>query len=101
MNKEKTFIIFLFVVFVSIIYGIFHKFNEYGETIQELKKTVDSYKIQSSTSDVIYIPGKVCIMNTEQKVSEEDLRKYMASCLYSHKKWLNIDLVEEEQDIYE
>lgn len=87
-----------FAICALVIFSLSSSLRNYEQHLI-LKDQIAKLEYQSlaSSSDVIYIPKKVCIMNVDETVDEEKMRKYLGSCLYSHQKWLEINQQEQTE----
>ena len=76
-------------VFILTLVG----FGKTAISLDDLTKKVDEVEIESiaSSADAICLPNRVCVVKVDQEVSDEELRKYLASCLHSHQKWLQLN----------
>jgi predicted ATP-grasp superfamily ATP-dependent carboligase len=93
MTKNNI-IIALAAFFVLCIVSV----NGYQLTseLKTLKKTIGRVEIESiaSSADAIYLPKRVCLVKVDETIDNQKLRKYLASCLHSHQKWLELNSAE-------
>jgi len=59
----------------------------------KMNENIEKVEIESlaSSAKAMYLPKKVCIIQVDEKVPISELRKYLASCLHSHQKWLELN----------
>jgi hypothetical protein len=59
----------------------------------KMNENIEKVEIESfaSSAKAMYLPKKVCIIQVDEKVPIPELRKYLASCLHSHQKWLELN----------
>lgn len=59
----------------------------------KMNDNIEKVEIESlaSSAKAIYLPKKVCVIQVDEDVPIPELRKYLASCLHSHQKWLELN----------
>ena len=79
-----------FIIFTGI-----NAFNlsALAQETAKMNENIEKVEIESfaSSAKAMYLPKKVCIIQVDEKVPISELRKYLASCLHSHQKWLELN----------
>ena len=55
---------------------------------EDVQKILDVVKVQSSSSETIYVPGVACVIETTQEMSMEEMELLFAECAASHSEHL-------------
>ena len=77
-----------------IIFAGINTFNlsALAEETAKMNNNIERVEIDSlaSSAKAMYLPKKVCVIQVGEEVPIPELRKYLASCLHSHQKWLEL-----------
>jgi hypothetical protein len=78
-----------------IIFAGINAFNlsALAQETAKMNEEIERVEIESfaSSAKAMYLPKKVCVIQVDEKVPIPELRKYLASCLHSHQKWLELN----------
>ena len=78
------------IIFAGI--NTFH-LSALAQETAKMNDNIEKVEIESlaSSAKAIYLPKKVCVIQVDEDVPIPELRKYLASCLHSHQKWLELN----------
>ncbi len=79
-----------FIIFTGInAFNLSALAQETAKMNQEIERVeIESF---ATSAKAMYLPKKVCIIQVDKEVPIPELRKYLASCLHSHQKWLELN----------
>jgi len=77
------------IIFAGI--NTFH-LSALAQETAKMNDNIEKVEIESlaSSAKAMYLPKKVCVIQVGEEVPIPELRKYLASCLHSHQKWLEL-----------
>jgi len=70
-----------------------YQINSLTKETTKMNENIEKVEIESlaSSAKAIYLPKKVCVIQVDENIAIPELRKYLASCLHSHQKWLELN----------
>ena len=91
MNKLLSGAIMGGIIFF-VPYNVY-QMNSLAQETAKMSDNIEKVEIESlaSSAKAIYLPKKVCVIQVDEEVPIHELRKYLASCLHSHQKWLELN----------
>ena len=78
------------IIFAGI--NTFH-LSALAQEAVKMNEEIERVEIESfaSSAKAMYLPKNVCVIQVDEEVPIPELRKYLASCLHSHQKWLELN----------
>ena len=86
----------IFYMLAPISFLFFVSYVNYTELQNKMEEVINIQK-HISSAQVIYKPNKYCLIEIDENTTEEDMRKYAGTCIFSHIKATKLDSPEQPE----